>query len=75
MAKMEAINCCVTNMLAFLYRAMLQCEIDVRRLASGVALPGFRHQHQDFIGSTTSITPKRRGHWLRTMRQNGLRAA
>lgn len=63
------------DMPAFLYRAMLQCEIDVKGLARNVALPGFRHQHQDFIGSITSITPEQRSHWLRTMRQTGLRAA
>jgi putative NADPH-quinone reductase len=63
------------DMPAFLYRAMLQCEIDVKGMARGLALPGFRHQHQDFIGSITSITPEQRGHWLRTMRQTGLRAA
>jgi len=44
-------------------------------LARGVMLPGFRHQHQDFIGSITSITPEQRGRWLRTMRETGLRAA
>lgn len=63
------------DMPAFLYRAMLQCEIDVKGLARGVMLPGFRYQHQDFIGSIMSITPEQRGHWLRTMRQTGLRAA
>ena len=63
------------DMPAFLYRAMLQCEIDVKGLARGMMLPGFRHQHQDFIGSIASITPEQRGHWLRTMRETGLRAA
>jgi putative NADPH-quinone reductase len=63
------------GMPAFLYRAMLQCEIDVKGLASSVALPGFRYQHQDFIGSIAPITPEQRGHRLRTMRQTGLRAA
>ena len=63
------------DMPAFLYRAMLQCEIDVKGLARGMMLPGFRHQHQDFIGSIASITPEQRGRWLRTMRETGLRAA
>jgi putative NADPH-quinone reductase len=63
------------DMPAFLYRAMLQCEIDVKGLARGLTLPGFRHQHQDFIGSIASITPEQRGRWLKTMRETGLRAA
>ena len=62
------------EMPAFLYRAMLQCEIDVKDLARGMTLPGFRHQHQDFIGSIASITPEQRGRWLKTM-HDGLRAA
>jgi len=63
------------DMPAFLYRAMLQCEIDVKGLARGMTLPGFRHQHQDFIGSITSITPEQRNHWLKMMHISGLRAA
>lgn len=63
------------DMPAFLYRAMLQCEIDVKGLARGMTLPGFRHQHQDFIGSITSITPEQRDRWLKMMHINGLRAA
>jgi putative NADPH-quinone reductase len=63
------------DMPAFLHRAMLQCEIDVKGLARGMTLPGFRHQHQDFIGSIASITPEQRGRWLKTMRETGLRAA
>ena len=63
------------DMPAFLYRAMLQCDIDVKGLARGMTLPGFRHQHQDFIGSIASITPEQRGRWLRMMHDTGLRAA
>jgi putative NADPH-quinone reductase len=63
------------DMPAFIYRAMLQCEIDIKGLARGMTLPGFLHQHQDFIGSIASITPQQRGGWLKTMRQIGLRAA
>jgi putative NADPH-quinone reductase len=63
------------DMPAFLYRAMLQCEIDVKGLARGMTLPGFRHQHQDFIGSIASITPEQRNRWLKTMHHTGLRAA
>jgi len=63
------------DMPAFLYRAMLQCEIDTKGLARGMTLPGFRHQHQDFIGSIASITPEQRGRWLKTMHLTGLRAA
>jgi putative NADPH-quinone reductase len=63
------------DMPAFLYRAMLQCEIDVKGLTRGMTLPGFRHQHQDFIGSIASITPQQRSRWLATMRETGLRAA
>ena len=63
------------DMPAFLYRAMLQCDIDNKRLAGSIMLPGFRHQHQDFIGSTTAMTAEQRGRWLRTMREAGLRAA
>jgi putative NADPH-quinone reductase len=62
------------DMPAFLYRAMLQCDIDVKGLARGMTLPGFRHQHQDFIGSIASITPEQRNRWLKTMRDTGLRA-
>jgi putative NADPH-quinone reductase len=63
------------DMPAFLYRAMLQCDTDIKGLARGMTLPGFRHQHQDFIGSIASITPEQRRRWLRTMRETGLRAA
>lgn len=63
------------DMPAFLYRAMLQCEIDVKGLARGMTLPGFRYQHQDFIGSIASITEDERSRWLRTMHQTGRRAA
>jgi hypothetical protein len=54
---------------------MLQCEIDVKGLARGMTLPGFRYQHQDFIGSIASITPEQRSRWLKTMHDTGLRAA
>jgi putative NADPH-quinone reductase len=63
------------DMPAFLYRAMLQCEIDTKELARGMTLPGFRYQHQDFIGSIASITPEQRSRWLKTMHDTGLRAA
>jgi putative NADPH-quinone reductase len=63
------------DMPAFLHRAMLQCDIDVKGLARGITLPGFRHQHQDFIGSIASITPEHRSRWLMTMHETGLRAA
>jgi putative NADPH-quinone reductase len=63
------------DMPAFIYRAMLQREIDMKGPARGTTLPGFLRQHQDFIGSITSITSERRGGWLKTMRETGLRAA
>jgi putative NADPH-quinone reductase len=44
-------------------------------IGKGMTLPGFRHQHQDFIGSIASITPEQLNQWLKTMHHTGLRAA
>jgi hypothetical protein len=63
------------DMPASRYRAMLQCEIDMEKLARGTAMPGFRHQHQDFIGRIASITPEQRRRWLKMMHDTVLRAA
>jgi hypothetical protein len=40
-----------------------------------MTLPGFRHQHQDFIGNIASIMPEQRDCWLKMMHDTGLLAA
>jgi hypothetical protein len=60
---------------ALFQRALLQCGMYAGGAGHAIALPGFCHMRQDFIGSAASIPAEHRGRWLANLREGGARAA
>jgi putative NADPH-quinone reductase len=60
---------------ALFQRALLQCGICAGGASHAIAVPGFYHMRQDFIGSGASIPAEQRGWWLANLREDGARAA
>jgi hypothetical protein len=60
---------------ALFQRALLQCGMYAGEPGHTIALPGFCHTRQDFIGSVASIPAEQRGWWLANLREDGARAA